>query len=102
MELVGNEAVFDVVDGFRSAGDDADFLLRPQGGRFPVGGFRVPGVELVDDVFQLCGDTPPVDGRAEDHEVGIRDLIDDPDRVVGLDAVASVALAGVAVAAGAE
>ena len=38
----------------------------------------------------------------EDDEVGVGDLVDDLDRVVGLDAVAAVALAGVAVAAGAE
>ena len=101
MELVGNEAVFDIVDGFRAAGDDADFLFRPQGGR-SVGGFRISGIELVDDILQLGGDAPPVDGRTEDDEVGIGDLVDDFDRVVGLDAIAAVALAGVAVAAGAE
>ena len=101
VELVGDELVFGIREGIRAAGDDADLLLRPQGGLFPVGGV-VAGIELVDDVLQLRGDAPPVDGRPEDDEVGFGDFIDDLDGVVRLDAVAAVALACVAVAAGAE
>ena len=101
VELVGDELVLGIAEGIGPAGHDADFLLCPQRGRFPVGSV-VAGVELVDDILQLGGDAPPVNGRPEDHKVGGGHLLNDFDGVVDLDAVAAVALAGIAVAAGAE
>ena len=99
VELIGNELVFGIAEGIRAACHDADLLLRAERG---LRGGVVPGIELVYDVLQLGGDAPPVDGRAEDHEVGGGDFVDDRDRIVGHDAAAAVALAGVAVSAGLE